>query len=71
MELCKANRREALEETIRLDGVSLRVVDTAGIRSTEDIVEKIGVEKARKYALDADLLIYIVDVNNIHNRFRF
>jgi len=53
--------RDALEETIRLDGVSLRVVDTAGIRSTEDIVEKIGVEKARKYALDADLLIYIVD----------
>ncbi len=53
--------RDALEETIKLDGINLNMIDTAGIRSTEDIVEKIGVEKAKKYALDADLIIYIVD----------
>ena len=53
--------RDALEENIRLGGVSLHMIDTAGIRKTEDIVEKIGVEKARKYAAEADLIIYIVD----------
>lgn len=53
--------RDVLEESIRLHGVGLNIIDTAGIRNTEDVVEKIGVEKARKYALDADLLIYVVD----------
>lgn len=53
--------RDALEESIRLHGISLNVIDTAGIRSTHDLVEKIGVEKARKYAKDADLIIYVVD----------
>lgn len=53
--------RDALEESIRLHGISLNVTDTAGIRSTQDLVEKIGVEKARKYAKDADLIIYVVD----------
>lgn len=53
--------RDVLEESIRLHGVGLDIIDTAGIRNTEDVVEKIGVEKARKYALDADLLIYVVD----------
>lgn len=53
--------RDVLEENIRLQGISLNVIDTAGIRFTEDTVEKIGVEKAKKYALDADLLIYVVD----------
>lgn len=53
--------RDVLEEHIRLRDVSLNVIDTAGIRSTEDIVEKIGVEKARKYASDADLIVYVVD----------
>lgn len=53
--------RDALEETINLQGISLHVIDTAGIRFTEDAVEKIGVEKARKYALDADLIVYVVD----------
>lgn len=53
--------RDALEENIRLGGISLHIFDTAGIRRTEDTVEKIGVEKARKYALEADLIIYIVD----------
>lgn len=53
--------RDVLEESIRLHGISLNVIDTAGIRSTQDVVEKIGVEKARKYAKDADLIIYVVD----------
>jgi len=53
--------RDILEENIRLHGIGLHIIDTAGIRNTEDIVEKIGVEKARKYAADADLVIYVVD----------
>lgn len=53
--------RDVLEETIKLHGIGLNIIDTAGIRSTEDVVEKIGVEKAKKYASDADLIIYVVD----------
>ena len=53
--------RDTLEEHIYLQGISLNVVDTAGIRDTEDVVEKIGVERAMKAAEDADLIIYVVD----------
>lgn len=53
--------RDILEEHIKLQGIGLNVIDTAGIRSTEDVVEKIGVEKAKKYATEADLVIYVVD----------
>lgn len=53
--------RDILEENIRLSGVNLHMIDTAGIRSTEDVVEKIGVSKAKQYASDADLIIYVVD----------
>ena len=53
--------RDALEESIKLHGISLNIIDTAGIRQTEDIVEKIGVDKAKNYAQDADLIIYVVD----------
>ena len=53
--------RDVLEETIKLHGIGLNIIDTAGIRDTEDEVEKIGVEKARKYAEDADLVIFVVD----------
>jgi len=55
--------RDILEETIILQGISLRIIDTAGIRDTEDIVEKIGVKKAREYAQDADLILYVVDAS--------
>lgn len=55
--------RDTLEEHIRLHGLSLNVVDTAGIRETEDIVEQIGVSKARTVADDADLIIYVVDAS--------
>lgn len=53
--------RDTLEEHIYLQGISLNVVDTAGIRDTEDIVEKIGVDRARKAAQGADLIIFVVD----------
>lgn len=53
--------RDIIEEHIRLDGISLNITDTAGIRSTADKVERIGVDKARKYAENADLIIYMVD----------
>lgn len=53
--------RDVLEETIVLLGISLKMMDTAGIRNTEDTVEKIGVERARTYAKDADLILYVVD----------
>lgn len=53
--------RDVLEENIMLGGMSLHVMDTAGIRNTKDKIEKIGVEKARKYAKEADLIVYIVD----------
>ena len=53
--------RDTLEEQIFFGGISLNVIDTAGIRDTEDIVEKIGVEKAKEKAEKADLMIYVVD----------
>lgn len=53
--------RDTLEENIRLHGISLNIIDTAGIRDTDDIVEKIGVDKARQIADDADLIICVVD----------
>lgn len=55
--------RDALKESIKLNGISLNIIDTAGIRDTEDIVEQIGVEKAKKYAEDADLILCVVDIS--------
>ena len=54
--------RDVIQETINLQGISLNIMDTAGIRSTEDIVEKIGVDKAIHHAKEADLIIYVIDV---------
>ena len=53
--------RDVLEEQMSLSGISLNIIDTAGIRETEDVVEKIGVKKAKTYAKDADLVIYVAD----------
>lgn len=55
--------RDVLEEQINLNGIILNIIDTAGIRETEDVVEKIGVDKAKKYLTDADLIIYVVDAS--------
>lgn len=53
--------RDVLQEHIRLKGISLNIMDTAGIRDTEDIIEKIGVDKAINSAKESDLIIYIID----------
>lgn len=55
--------RDAVEEQIRLNHMSLRMIDTAGIRSTEDIVEKIGVEKAKEHVEKSELAIYVIDAS--------
>lgn len=53
--------RDTLEEVISLGGITLNIIDTAGIRRTEDIVEKIGVDRAKKISENADLILYVVD----------
>ncbi len=53
--------RDILQESINIHGITLNMIDTAGIRDTEDVIEQIGVQKAREYAADADLVIYVVD----------
>lgn len=53
--------RDVLEEYITLQGVSLKIIDTAGIRKTHDKVEQIGVERAIENGKDADLILYVVD----------
>lgn len=53
--------RDVLEEQMNLNGIILNIIDTAGIRDTTDVVEKIGVDKAKTYVENADLIIYVVD----------
>ncbi|MCR1796528.1 tRNA uridine-5-carboxymethylaminomethyl(34) synthesis GTPase MnmE [Staphylococcus warneri] len=55
--------RDVLEEYVNVRGVPLRLVDTAGIRDTEDIVEKIGVERSRKALSQADLILFVLNNN--------
>ena len=55
--------RDVLEENLVLKGISLRILDTAGIRKTADTVEKIGVDRALEHAKDADLILYVVDAS--------
>ena len=55
--------RDILEEQVRLGELSLNVIDTAGIRQTDDVIEKIGVDRAKEYAKDADLIIYVADAS--------
>ena len=55
--------RDILEETVNIHGITLRLMDTAGIRSTEDVVEKIGVSRAKESAKNADLIIYVIDTS--------
>ena len=53
--------RDVLEETVRLGEITLQVLDTAGIRETSDQIERIGVNRAREKAKDADLILYVAD----------
>ncbi len=53
--------RDVIEETIRLDDIILNLIDTAGIRDTEDLIEKIGVDRAKEKISEADLCLYILD----------
>ncbi len=55
--------RDILQETIHFQDITLNIVDTAGIRNTDNEIEKIGVERARKYAGEADLIIYVIDAS--------
>lgn len=55
--------RDVIEEQINLNGITLNMMDTAGIRNTSDVVEKIGVDRARSYAANADLVIYVIDAS--------
>lgn len=55
--------RDVLEEQINIHGITLNLMDTAGIRDTLDVVERIGVTKAKEYAKDADFIIYVVDAS--------
>ncbi|MEQ8154867.1 MAG: tRNA uridine-5-carboxymethylaminomethyl(34) synthesis GTPase MnmE [Clostridiaceae bacterium] len=55
--------RDVIEEYINLDGIPVKIIDTAGIRETEDLVEKIGVEKSKEKISEADLVILMLDVS--------
>ena len=55
--------RDTIEEFVNINGIPLKLVDTAGIRNTENEIEKIGIEKSIKYAKEADLTILIIDVS--------
>lgn len=56
--------RDIIEETIRLDDIVLNLIDTAGIRDTEDVIEKIGVDRAKEKISEADLCLYIIDATS-------
>ncbi len=53
--------RDVVEETVNIQGITLRILDTAGIRESSDQVEKIGIERAKEHAMDADLILYVAD----------
>ncbi len=55
--------RDIIEGTITLNGVALNFIDTAGIRETDDVVEKIGVDKSKSVAKNADIIIYVLNNN--------
>ena len=55
--------RDLLEEQIRIGSLTLNLIDTAGIRDTEDLVEKIGVERAKEVLSEADLVLFVIDIS--------
>lgn len=56
--------RDIVEGSISLNGVQVNFIDTAGIRDTEDVVEKIGVDKSKQMAKNADLILFVLNANN-------
>ncbi len=56
--------RDTLEEQIRLRGLTLQMIDTAGIRKTGDKIEQIGVERAKQMMEEADLILYVIDASS-------
>jgi len=56
--------RDVIEEYISIDGIPIKIVDTAGIRETDDLVEKIGVERSKEKVNDADLVVLVLDVSS-------
>lgn len=56
--------RDVIEEYVNIEGIPVRILDTAGIRNTNDVVEKIGVEKSKKAIASADFIIFIIDLGS-------
>lgn len=56
--------RDTLEESIQIKGIPLNIIDTAGIRDTNDLIEQIGVDKAKELLKKADLILYVVDTSS-------
>ncbi len=63
----KGTTRDSIEEFMNINGIPIKIIDTAGIREAEDEVEKIGIERAKEIANDADLLIAIFDISDKMN----
>lgn len=59
----KGTTRDSIEELMNIEGIPIKIIDTAGIREASDEVEKIGIERAREIADNADLLIAIFDIS--------
>lgn len=57
--------RDVIEEYINLDGIPLKIIDTAGIRETDDVVEKIGVERSKEKLNEADLVLLVLDSSRV------
>lgn len=55
--------RDSIEESITIEGIPVRLVDTAGIRDTEDVVEKLGVDRAKEYLETAQIIVCVVDAS--------
>ncbi|GAU75785.1 tRNA uridine-5-carboxymethylaminomethyl(34) synthesis GTPase MnmE [Fusibacter sp. 3D3] len=57
--------RDVIEEYMNISGIPIKLIDTAGIRETEDVVEKIGVQKSKHYFNEADLIIFVLDASEV------
>ena len=57
-------KRDVIEEYMNISGIPIKLIDTAGIRETEDVVEKIGVQKSKHYFNEADLIIFVLDASD-------